>query len=206
MKKYFILLPLILTVIGLTIFGNAYKNLEEEKVNQKYQDINRSIDLIAMQIKNMKKEDNLHVILEQIKYIDLEYMVYAALFDSNLTLLSERVVANNEMLFNPFDNNIFIEAINKNNTGELILPYDNGINKADEMHLYYTWVYTLDKESKFLLISATSEYSITPYHNPLIIIGIAFITFPLILLQICLVFRVSHQYSLEKKFWTVIKR
>ena len=162
MKKYLLLIPLVIALISLLFFSEAYNELQREKHDQKFYDLKYSINLIAMDINSLSdlpsqtSEDR---ITNEVKYVDSEYMVYAALYTKDLNLMSERVVAKGEEFFNPFVYDEFNTAIKNTESGELTLPYNDGIHKYDEMTVYYEWAYTEDGGNKYLLISGISLYS-----------------------------------------------
>ena len=202
LKKYLLLIPLIIAVSSLIFFSSAYDALHMERHEQKFQDIKKSIDLISMEIETLNQNNELiykhstNHIKNSIKFIDEEYMVYAVLYTEDLTLVSEKVTKN-ENPFDPWQYEEFKKAIKSSSSGELKLPYEDGIYENDEMSVYYKWTYTENKE-RYLLIAGISLYSIENNYSAWITIGTVALIGSLVVTQIWMIIMVLRLNDKEK--------
>lgn len=205
MRKYLILIPLIIGIISLKFFSAAYTQVMIEKHDQKYYDIRESVNMVSMQIALLNPQDisayhrHKSLIQEQVRYIDEGYMVYAALYTEDLKLISERITWN-ESPFDPFAYNEFVEAIANNSYGNLKLPYDDGIYKRDEMSVYYKWTLTEIDQERYLLIAGVSLYSPNDDFAPWVMYGTLSLVGLLLVLLIWMVIRTSKLADAERDF------
>jgi len=210
MKKYLILIPLIIGVICLQFFSAAYTQVRIERYEQKFSDVQDSIALVAMNIASLSRENVLcyeshkRTIQNQMTLIDEGYMVYAALFTEDLELISKRITWN-EAPFDPFDFLEFREAIMESERGIFTFPYDDGIHKYDEMSVYFRWVYTNDGDEKYLLTAGVSLYSPIDNFAVWVIYGTLSIVGTLVILQIWMVVKTLKLSETEKKLQKKIK-
>lgn len=203
MKKYLVLIPLVISLISLRFFSEAYNDVHRTIYEQKYQDVCESIELVAMQIAVLDQDDisfysnHKSRIQAAVEYIDSLNMVYAALYSEDLQLISERITLG-ENSFEPFEYEEFKEAIMNNDFGRIKFPYDNGTNKYDEMSVYYKWASTINNREKYLLISGVSLYSPKSNVANWVAIGTLGIICSLVVLQVWMVIRISSLADVER--------
>jgi len=154
-KRYLILIPLIIGLFSLKFFSMACAEVQTEKYHQKFHDIHTPIDLIATQIglfntTDPQYEKYIKSVKEQITFVDSEYMVFAAIYNYHLELESKRVLYN-EPAFDPFAYDNLVNALN-NNHGEMELSY----NRNSKGSVYYKWVTTADGHDRYLLMAFVS--------------------------------------------------
>ena len=201
MKKYLLLIPLVICLISLVFFSSAYKELENEKLEQKFYDVKHSIELVVLNINSLTSEEfkNHQELIENgVSYIDTEYMVTAVIYTADLECLSNRTVTNDEFLFYPLEHDEFITAVKNNDSGELTIPYDDGIHEYNEETLYYKWAYTEDGRDKYLLTIGISLYSTIDNYAAWISIGTVILIISLIFMQILMVIQVSKLADVER--------
>ena len=206
-KKYLFLIPLVVSLIMLTFFAVAYNEIVREKHEQVFHGLQMALDLVASQIDRFVEEDEdwgeydyISLIRPTIVELDSMPMVYAALFDSNLVLQSDRIIdQENQESFDPLAYDEFMLAIEKNESGELAVTVSDGIHPSYEGHLYFRKIPSGPYNDKILTVIGAGKYAILDNFAPWLVWGVVGLVSMTVLLEICMVLYIARLSDTERR-------
>lgn len=204
-KKYLVLIPLVVSFFALLFFSFAYKQIMKGKFLDKAYSINHHIDLMALQINKFIEIDDdwgLYnyepIIKEQTEYVDQLPLVYAAAYNDDLELLTDRQVSDVKISFDPFIYPEFVDRMFQP-SGELSVTYDDGIRKPYEMMVYWRWIPDGELEHKYVIITGVSRYAIMEEFESWIFWGCGVLVLMIIISQTWLVIQISADADTKRK-------
>lgn len=202
-KKYLLLIPLVVSVIMLTFFSAAYDEIVHEKREQRFQMIERTMDMMLSQIdryvaKNQYLDtyEYTSALLAIINEIDAMPMVFVEVYDQRLTPLTDLSIVK------PFDLREypeFMEAIGKGeDSSPFTITYDDGTLAPYQMDIYFREVPAGDYENKLICVVGVSDYAIDHGFQPWLIWGTAGLILMTVLLQLWMVLYISKLSDAER--------
>jgi len=199
MKKYLYLLPLLISVISLAFFIQAYNEIMQEKFEQKFGSIRNDVSLIATETNILVERDQDWGIYDyaadivlQVSQINDQQMVYAGLFDTDMNLLSDQYHDEGiKNIFNPLDYPEFRKAVQDNNKGTVTITYNDGTRPPYKMRLYYEKTPSGNYKNKYTVVAGVSQYSIDDNFAAWVGWGVGGFLVVTVGLQIWMIFRIS---------------
>jgi hypothetical protein len=186
-NKLFLFTSLIF-IFGFILLLNG---ITKEKFNEKCENTKEIIEIFASQteflVDHFDDYDHNRAYYETklrafMEIFDVINERYAALYNSNLELLSKRdnetFFQNHNYQFDPFSYSNFVAEINdeKKIDGNLIVQWKLDNFHTREMYIFYRWVpihIEVDKTDRYLLVTALSEQAITSQTSTQTIQGIS---------------------------------
>jgi len=204
-KKYLLLIPLVVSLIMLTFFSVANEEIAKELCEQKYNGIKMSLYTIATQIDRFVEEDDdwgaydyLSLLKPMIEEIDAGKMIYAELFDHNLVSLSDRKFEIASDFFDPRAYDEFLLAVEEKDSGELGVIFDNGVRPPFKEHLYFRKMPAGNHENKYIAVVGVNRYSAVKSVEPWVMWGAIGIVAMTVLLQLWMIFNITKLADSER--------
>ena len=172
----------IICLCFICCFGMLIYGIEQEKLKEKFVDIQSFLELTSLHISTY---ENVDILKTDIEYIDNMPHVFASLYDADLTILTIRTPEEGTAPFDPRINSEFLELVNNNSVGNITISWEDlpgGITRRI-MHTCFRWV-QLPDDGSYLMAAGISTYSlISPSLNLFIgiILGILFFSIILVL-------------------------
>ena len=166
--RYVVLLPLAVMLVATLYFKRVTFEITNTLLAEKRLEQQLKVDLIADQLDDFLLADaNWYtyeyepIIAARLAAMDVRPYTFAALYDTNLEIVSERT-SNYGDLFNPVSDPRFLSAIEQNRSGTFVLPFPPEQGAPRDMYVYYRWIPTDPSLScGYLAVVAVSQYSIT---------------------------------------------
>ena len=182
MKKYLILLPLIITLGGLFFLNVAFNKLQAERLTIKEALINNIGDRLINILDNvpdLTEEQKLKIIVSAVEFHDGNYYrVYAAAYN-DMQLITERHTQDTPTVLDPLKYPEFINKISVLKKGKLDIVHDGMAFKIE-----FTWI-----TDDILVVSGVTNSSIIDF-SPWILGGMVSIFVAIIVTQTIVTFYV----------------
>jgi len=173
--KYLFLVPIALMIAFILFYQYAFSEIQQKISSDKMIEKRVAIDLIASSVNNSIKQnhdwntynyqENINAMIEELNSMNT---IFAAQFDEQLSIISNKATDSGCKPFDPTEFSEFVDAVKHNERGDLEIPYDNG-HHISPMQLSYRWIPdNKSLESRILLVIGTTQDSITKYHTKLI--------------------------------------
>jgi hypothetical protein len=111
--------------------------------------------------------------------IDKAYSIFAASYNENLELLSDRVVAGQHgeiiprLPLDPLSHAEFVQSIRDNQNGEIVLQYERGANDTTPMYVFYQWYPNkASYQKRVLFVVGITHDSVTTHTESWIRVGL----------------------------------
>ena len=165
------MIPIILCLAFAVFFQQLSNEITLEKYIMLFNHQRHMVDLTAIEINQFVIKDDdwieeqdfyLNWLYYTCEIIGMQDMTISMLADNDLDLLLANNL-DNTITCNPFEYEEFIDAVRKNPSGAIVLPYNN-----TEISIYYRWIPDNNDVHRFLLISgAVFDFSnpIDPKYN-----------------------------------------
>ncbi|MDR2650080.1 MAG: hypothetical protein LBB94_10250 [Clostridiales bacterium] len=164
--KYFFLAPIALLIIFAMLDLNALtdvrKWLLEEKKIEKKATIDQLVNMIDkfVELDNDWNEYDYRTIINiVIAETDGEQDVFAAIYNEDLEVISDRIYEPSQNMFDPTQASDFREAVYINENAWIKLSYNKG-RKTIDMNVYYRWVPNTSYDNRYLLAVGVSTESV----------------------------------------------
>ena len=163
--RYLVLIPLLFQLANAMYSQRAAHLAAEAMLREKYVDAVEKVDMLAAAVDATPArtwyEHEMNII-GAVTYLDALYQIYGAVYvlaDGDLLLITERNFETS--IFEPLDYPEFVDAVNANDSGGIIIGYTPEGQAYRELHLYYRWMplYSSGGE-RYLVITGVSEHSV----------------------------------------------
>jgi hypothetical protein len=145
--------------VVVLVFYNIYAfNLADNFLIEKTDGRRMKIDLICDVAESGANPDTLISAIQEIDSAG-KHGTYAAVFDTNLQIITERTPYFELMNFNPFDNSEFARDTRINNRGSLSMIVKPPDESPHVIHMYFRWIYR-DTDEPLLVVLGVSKYAV----------------------------------------------
>jgi len=162
--KYLLLVPILFMIAFAAFYRQALTEIEQQIISEKMNEkrmkielISTSIDMLLEQTQEGNAYDCLGGINAMVEQLDRMDAAFAAQYDGELTLLSERSdIAG--LAFDPLQFTEFKDAVTGSESGDIELSYQ----KNHTAYVHYRWVSTdPTRESRSLLVIGVEESGVS---------------------------------------------
>ena len=205
-KKYLLLIPLVVSLIMLTFFSEAYIEIEREKHEQKFNTVKKSLNYIVSVFDHfVKAEDdwdtyNYGAILTSVfGGIDEASAIRVVLLDRDLTPISGTFIDDLGTSFDLLSCDEFLDEVKEHNDkGEIKIVIDDGDRPPYDLFIYYKRIPTGDYENKLVAVYGVSKYAVEDTFAPWLIWGTVGLVLMTVILQICMILYISKLSDTER--------
>jgi hypothetical protein len=205
-KKYLLLIPLIVSLIMLTFFSEAYVEIEREKHAQKFSTVKKSLNYIVSVFDHFVEADNDWdtydygaILMSVFEGIDEASAIRVVLLDRDLTPISGTFVDDLGTSFDLLSCNEFLEAVREHNDkGELTIVIDDGDQPPYELFVYFKRIPTGEYHNKLVAVYGVSKYAVENTFAPWLIWGTVGLVLMTVALQICMILYISKLSDTER--------
>lgn len=204
--KYLFLIPIILMITFALYFDYIQSEINRRLLDEKCIELSAAVDLVAYSVDKFVELDEdwnpdryIPVISHQIEELDNFREVFAAAYDDQLNLVTERFIPSEVISFDPLTYPEFLDEIRQNQSGEIELIYKRKSLVEYTINVYYRWIpensaYT---DRYLIAIGITEESIITQmdYWLTMGMILLILITFLINTVFVLLLSSLGHVYS-----------
>ena len=206
--KYLALFPILYLLASVSCFEHEIKNIHKSVLHEKLIAITDAIDMLAAAVEANPDQalcDHESTIHDSVEYLDGLYQIYGAVYkytaDGKLTLITSRNFETS--IFEATDYPKFIEAINAQDSGNIVIGYKPAKQDYRDLYIYFRWMPRYaPQEERFLVVVGVSKYSIVTKIPEQVSSGIrffAYVTALLNLVMVAVIIRLSVIVRLSKK-------
>ncbi|GHU70908.1 hypothetical protein FACS1894184_17010 [Clostridia bacterium] len=198
-RAWIVLATLVVMVVFAMALHNMIEKVNDELFIAKWEQervaldiLGDNIDIYVTKDQDWYEYDYSIIISEVIAKLDELHGVFAAAYDADMNIISNRTTAPDEFVFNPFVDQAFGDLVNAQMTGTMDVKNTFDPTGKDMLRMYFRWVPWGDHDNKMLLLIGLSwlELANSPanemtawYVSLLIISAIAVITAAFMLTQ-----------------------
>lgn len=205
MKKYLVLIPLIISFVTLLFFSSAYRGIMRGKFLDKSHSVKHHVDLMALQMNKFVEIDNGRegydyepIIKEQTEYVDQLPLVFAAAYNDELEPRTDRYADDVATSFDPFIYPEFMARLYES-FGEVSVTYDDGARRPYEMLMYWRWIPDNDFQHRYLIVTGVSRYAIEEEFENWIFWGCGILVLMIIISETWLVIQISSNADMKRR-------
>ncbi|MDR0311349.1 MAG: hypothetical protein LBJ21_07175 [Acidobacteriota bacterium] len=205
-KKYLLLIPLVVSLIMLTFFSAAFEQIVNEKHEQKYNTVKRSLNFIVSVVDhiveadgNWETYDYSTILTGVFQGIDETSAVHVVLLNHDLTPISGSFVNELDETFDLLSHDAFVTAVTESDDqGELTITISDGNDQPYEMLVYFKKIPTGVYDNKLIAVYGVSKYAIDDNFAPWLVWGIVGLVAMTVLLQIWMILYISKLSDTER--------
>lgn len=205
--KYVVLFPLIFILASCSFYSAAYTEIINERIEQKSQTITNFVDNIATSIDYLTdqgvnwqvEESYSDYVRSVVETIDTRYMVFGAVYNEDLQLISKHHESEVTAHFDPMVYGEFVDKVSHEERGFSELTYYNEKHDKLKWKLYFRWVPTnKNVQGRVLVVTAVCGDSVKTTFSSWVSVGIIVQTVLSVVLQIWLVIEIQKK-QLDRK-------
>jgi hypothetical protein len=167
MKNYILssAVPLILIFVFVVTIIFFIGESEAATLNEKVGDMIGHVDSEADEVADLIALDDwgtydyAQLIAHAAAYYDAKPMTYAAAYDFDLNLISERHESAGGIRFDPFEYIEFMGAVFAEKSRNMVLRFEPSDAPARDMHVYFRWIPD-EADKPYLFVTAISNFTV----------------------------------------------
>ena len=206
-RKYLLLIPLVVSMVMLSFFSAAYDEIIHEKHEQKFLTVQRAMNFIVSTIDRFVQANNdwdvydyAAILVPLSIEIDETSRIHVALYDQDLTLLSDRPVDDMETSFDLSTYPEFTRAVmESDDRGELTIVVDDGIHASHEMLVCFKKIPTGDYNNKLIAVYGVSKFDIDDNFATWLVWGMVGMVSMTVLLQVWMILYILKLSDAERQ-------
>jgi len=190
----------------LTFFSAAYDEIVREKHEQKYNTVQRALNVSVSVIDHIVEAnddwetyDYGSILTSVFEELDEASSMHVVLLNHDLTLMSGSFVDGLDTSFDLLSCDEFLMAVHENNDrGELTIVIDEDGKSPYKILIYFKKIPTGDYDNKLIAVFGVSKYAIDDNFAPWLVWGVVGLVSMTVVLQIWMILYISKLADAER--------